>query len=720
MPFRAEPHQEIVINGAAYEIAEHPAAPGMPYGQEGRQAVVYRIFLKGAPAAEKGGGASFAIKVFKPHFRLPSLVSLTERLGRYASVPGLGVCKRTVITPRNNADLLATHPDLIYSVVMPWLDGPTWMEVMLDGKGLPREMSLLLARSFADQLSYMEEYGTAHCDLSGPNLLIPALADPPSKDGPPVALVDVEQLYGPSLERPEALPGGSPGYAHRTAPDGLWSAAADRFAGALLLSEMLGVCDQRVLEASWGENYFDPGEVQKPGSARFDTLLKVLQENWGAAAGELLRRAWCSESLTECPTLGEWLMALQKQESVKPGTVQGAETADLPAASQTPEMQAAQPVQEAKAPVPEPPQPSESSLYASPVAAAQSPAMQSEPVAARPSLSCRSCGASLSEDMQFCSQCGTQVGSASQTVSQQAPVPAKTEPPQAVAPPRSSATPPPKPSEPSAAKPPEKPPEASPAEAPKKAVLPVGSKIAIAAALLLILALVAKLLICDYSAYSYTETARKLLSDGKSDEALELLNKAIALKPSAYGYSLRAKAYCRRGDYQNALADYRRSDFYGDEFDRGIVYYRTGDYDKAIDDFNKAIQDDDGAVYGHSYGKKAEDNPERYLFRGKAYCEKGDFASALADFKMESPRRSMVNYIDYLGTDYDAGDFVFTQKVESYDKAISLYPENAAGYYGRGLAYYEHGDYDKALSDLRKAESMGYNVNWSIFTLLKK
>lgn len=254
----------------------------------------------------------------------------------------------------------------------------------------------------------------------------------------------------------------------------------------------------------------------------------------------------------------------------------------------------------------------------------------------------------------------------------------------------------------------------------KKTGLSGSSKIAIAAALLLILALVAKLLICDYSAYSYTETARKLLSDGKSDEALELLNKAISLKPSAYGYSLRAKAYCRRGDYQNALADYRRSDFYGDEFDRGIVYYRTGDYDKAIDDFNKAIQDDDGAVYGHSYGKKAEDNPERYLFRGKAYCEKGDFASALADFKMESPRRSMVNYIDYLGTDDDAGDFVFTQKVESYDKAISLYPENAAGYYGRGLAYYEHGDYDKALSDLRKAESMGYNVNWKCFSNLKK
>ncbi len=350
MPFKAEAHQGIIINGTSYEIAEHPAAPGMPYGQEGRQAIVYKILLKSAIGGKPGEGHSFALKVFKAHFRFPSLVSLTERLGRYATIPGLGVCKRTVLTPRNNPEILAAHPDLIYSIVMPWLDGPTWMEVLLDAVELTRVMSLTIARSFADQLSFMEEFGTAHCDISGPNLILTALAEPPVKTGPAVALVDVEQMYGPNLDRPEMLPGGSPGYAHKTAPEGLWGPSADRFAGAIIISEMLGWCDRRVREAAWGENFFDPGEMQKPGSARYDILLKVIREHWGNNAGNLLKRAWCSESLTECPTMGEWLLALPKRDDGR--------TEEPPTAPEKRELSATQTQGR--------PEPSDVSLYATP------------------------------------------------------------------------------------------------------------------------------------------------------------------------------------------------------------------------------------------------------------------------------------------------------------------------------------------------------------------
>lgn len=43
MPFQPEVNQELVIDGVSYCIAEHPAAPGMPYGQEDRQAIVYQV-----------------------------------------------------------------------------------------------------------------------------------------------------------------------------------------------------------------------------------------------------------------------------------------------------------------------------------------------------------------------------------------------------------------------------------------------------------------------------------------------------------------------------------------------------------------------------------------------------------------------------------------------------------------------------------------------------
>jgi trigger factor len=44
----------------------------MPYGQEGRQAIVYRL--------SASDGEQRALKVFKPRYRSPGLVSLAERL----------------------------------------------------------------------------------------------------------------------------------------------------------------------------------------------------------------------------------------------------------------------------------------------------------------------------------------------------------------------------------------------------------------------------------------------------------------------------------------------------------------------------------------------------------------------------------------------------------------------------------------------------------------
>ena len=124
-----------------------------------------------------------------------------------------------------------------------------------------------------------------------------------------LALVDVEQMFGPDLHRPLLLPGGSAGYAHRTAPAGLWSPEADRFAGAVLLAEMLGWCDERVRQAAWGESYFDPAEMQADGR-RFRLLAHALETRWGEPVARLLRQAWASDLPVHCPTFGEWLVAL--------------------------------------------------------------------------------------------------------------------------------------------------------------------------------------------------------------------------------------------------------------------------------------------------------------------------------------------------------------------------------------------------------------------------
>jgi hypothetical protein len=327
MPFRPNVHDELTLNGITYRIAEHPAAPGIPYGQEGRAGIVYQL-LPSPTGRGAGGEGAMALKVFRARFRTPALVSQAEKLAAFADLPGLTVCRRTVLTPTRHADLLRREPDLTYAVLMPWIEGPTWVEVMLEKHPLTPQQALDLARAFADLLSRMEQNGLAHCDLSGPNVLLPMLANSPLPlgEGPGVRveLVDVEGLYAPGLPRPEALPSGSSGYAHRTAREGLWGPTADRFAGAVLLAEMLGWGDETVREACYGETYFDPAEMPSlnsplpPGEGlgvRAATLLSALARHYGQPVADLFERAWTSETLADCPTFGEWLVALPESVS---------------------------------------------------------------------------------------------------------------------------------------------------------------------------------------------------------------------------------------------------------------------------------------------------------------------------------------------------------------------------------------------------------------------
>ncbi|HYO49708.1 MAG TPA: hypothetical protein VEW94_07630 [Chloroflexia bacterium] len=304
MPFRPNVGDTLLIDDVLYSIAEHPAARGMPYGQEGRAAVVYQLI------SQEGHRA---LKVFKPRYQVPSLVNLSERLAAFAGIPGLRVCKRSVLTARRHIQLVREHRDLSYAVLMPWVEGPTWMEVLFEKTELLPEQSLRLAKSLVEIFASMEEHGLAHCDLSGPNLMLPALA-PGYSDSSLIELVDVEQMYGEELKRPDFITSGSSGYGHRNTPDGLWAPNADRFAGALLISEMLGWCDERVRQAAWGESYFAPGEMQQE-SDRFKLLVSVLGARWGNSVARLLEQAWESDSLSDCAPFGHWLAALPDQAS---------------------------------------------------------------------------------------------------------------------------------------------------------------------------------------------------------------------------------------------------------------------------------------------------------------------------------------------------------------------------------------------------------------------
>jgi hypothetical protein len=149
----------------------------------------------------------------------------------------------------------------------------------------------------------LERGGVAHCDLSGANLLIDHVEDEPS-----LYLVDVEQLYGPGLGQPSMFLVGTPGYNHQRDPQGLWGPMADRFSGAIMLSEMLSWCDPAVQEHAWGESYFDPDEMHHE-TERFEVLYAALLRYWGQDIARMFAYAWQSKTLGECAAFNEWLVA---------------------------------------------------------------------------------------------------------------------------------------------------------------------------------------------------------------------------------------------------------------------------------------------------------------------------------------------------------------------------------------------------------------------------
>lgn len=300
MTFTAEVKLSLGIGEQHFRVAEHPHAPGIPFGQEGRAAIVYQVIDEAQ--------TPWALKVFKPQYRVPALVKSAEQMVSHAALPGLQVCRRTVLTATAHRTLLRQHPDLTYAVLMPWIEGPTWMEVVMTRTVLSPEASLALAQSLAEVLTNMEEHGLAHCDLSGGNLLIPYLVKEKRASMTNVALVDVEQLYAAGLQRPQILTSGSAGYGFPIA-EGVWQADADRFAGAILLGEILGWCDERVRAEAWEESYFEPRQLQRP-SERFTLLTAVLRERWGEGVARLFEQAWNGISLSACPTFADWLIAL--------------------------------------------------------------------------------------------------------------------------------------------------------------------------------------------------------------------------------------------------------------------------------------------------------------------------------------------------------------------------------------------------------------------------
>lgn len=303
---RLEPFPAMVLRlGKAYfEFVPHPLwkhDTDAIYVIEGGEALIYQL-------RHVDSGILYALKVFKAAYRDEHINWIYMYLFRHAPLPGMSLDYRICITRQRFSELIETFPELEYAVLMPWYEDSTWSRMFLDQQACA-QYTLVHARTLAlataQVLWGLESHHMAHTDIAGSNILF-------SADYKQVHLLDLENMYIPTMPPPKKYSQGSPGYRHRGPGErGQWCPQGDRFAAAILLVEMLTWWEPRVRAhvPDEAETLFLPTELQVTGSPTWRIVREVLY-GLGPSLLALFDQAWTSNSLFECPDLGTWTMAL--------------------------------------------------------------------------------------------------------------------------------------------------------------------------------------------------------------------------------------------------------------------------------------------------------------------------------------------------------------------------------------------------------------------------
>jgi len=130
---------------------------------------------------------------------------------------------------------------------------------------------------------------------------------------------------------------------------------------------------------------------------------------------------------------------------------------------------------------------------------------------------------------------------------------------------------------------------------------------------------------------------------------------------------------------------------------RGFDYCQTGQYDRAISDFGKAIKM----------------NPQlapAYNNRGAAYLYKGQYDQAISDLSRAieiNPR--LAHAYNNRGWAH-IQKWQYAQAISDFSKTIEIDPGFVEAYFYRAVGYFLAGEYEKSLLDVTRAQQLGYQI----------
>jgi len=136
-------------------------------------------------------------------------------------------------------------------------------------------------------------------------------------------------------------------------------------------------------------------------------------------------------------------------------------------------------------------------------------------------------------------------------------------------------------------------------------------------------------------------------------------------------------------------------------FDSGVLQFKQGQYQQAIDAFSKLI-----AI--------AQDNADAYKNRGVSYMKQKKFDLAIKDFE-----KAKALFPELKGLYSNLGVAWYYKKeyekaIENYDTELEMAPENYVAYFNRALCLAELDRNQEAIDDLSKTLTLKPDFYWAI------
>ncbi|WP_078578381.1 tetratricopeptide repeat protein [Salipaludibacillus agaradhaerens] len=231
--------------------------------------------------------------------------------------------------------------------------------------------------------------------------------------------------------------------------------------------------------------------------------------------------------------------------------------------------------------------------------------------------------------------------------------------------------------------------------------------------------------------YLHNEKGYALQSIGQHEEALESLKKATELNDQLdAAFNNKAWALNELGEYEQAIVAAQKaidiSDKEPEQFiNMGNAHFSLERYEKAIEYYDEALAIDDRtpfALYGkgislyflfedeealpylETFIEGSPEDTDGLWYLVYTHESLGEYRDTITYLNriIELDEEQRLNALDYKGFMLTyAGDFEDAEDI--YNAIIEEYPNEAIGYYGKGVALVQQGEIDQGLEELAKS-----------------